>query len=353
MDSVEKKNRSKPGRSKCIIAEQEHYAAVSDFCRQYGLRYTTVQYYLRKGLNGDQVLAILRQKPASSRYTKAPGKAVPVKIGNDTFQSISEAAMAYGVSPFKIEEAMLNGDATADSLNIESLDESDSISERMQPCDIAGVHYQSKAAAARAYGIPMVTINSRMAREGISFEEALRRGHIERRHIVSKESQWQGRSFEPYEGDMEEMKLSKEILSILEENCYCPQLLQDRESGIFAARILESLEVISPPLELYVLYKEDRVSQEIEFIIPSVGKLRILSDEKQMQLCQQINEVNRKYMGSKIFLQDRNFSASWSFPQASRTVQATFFMRTLYRFIGSTSKMWETLKWADKGLSPD
>lgn len=346
-EKVRKKNPSRYPRSRTVVAEQERYASIGAFCDYYGFRYTSVMYYLRKGKTGDEILSIMKQKTASSRYSKAPGRAVSVKIGNDTFQSISEAAMAYGVSPAQIEAAMADGDATPAFLNMDPLDESDTLTERMKPCTIAGVSYPSRAAAAREYGIPMVTIRSRMQRENISFEEAIRRGHIERRQIIPEKTKWTESSFSPFEGETDGLKLTKEISSLLEKNCYRPQLLYNQEN-LFAIHIQESLEVISPPLDLYIVCNEKDASQDIEFIIPVLGELRILSDAKQTLLYQQISEVNGKYTGAKVFLQDSFFSASWSFAQTSRALQSTFFMRTLYRFIGSTSAMWDALKWAEK-----
>mgnify|MGYP001096836419 FL=1 len=104
-EEIQKKNSSHYPKSRIIEAEQKSHASITAFCEYYGLRYTSVMYYLRKGKTGDEVLSIMRQKPASSRYSKAPGRSVPVKIGDDTFQSISEAAMAYGVSSAQIEKA--------------------------------------------------------------------------------------------------------------------------------------------------------------------------------------------------------------------------------------------------------
>lgn len=347
-EKVRKKDPSRYPRSRTIEAEQERYASIGAFCDYYGLRYTSVMYYLRKGKTGDEILSIMKQKPASSRYSKAPGRAVPVKIGEDTFQSISEAAMAYGVTPSQIEAAMTNGDATPVFLNMEPLNEFDTPTERMKPCVIAGISYPSQTAAARKYGIPLVTVYSRMQREGISFEEAVRRGHIERRQILPEKAKWNGQVFGPFDGDLEKTKLTKDLFTLLDNSSYQPQLLQNKEKDLFAVLIQESLEVISPPLDLYIIFNERDASQDIEFVIPSLGKLRILSDKNQALLYQQISEVNGKYTGAKVFLQDGFFSASWSFAQTSRTLQSTFFMRTLYRFIGSTSAMWEALKWAEK-----
>lgn len=350
-EKVRKKDPSRYPRSRTVEAEQERYASIGAFCDYYGLRYTSVMYYLRKGKTGDEILSIMKQKPASSRYSKAPGRAVPVKIGEDTFQSISEAAMAYGVSPAQIEAAIADGDATPAFLNMDSLDESDTMTERMKPCTIAGISYPSRAAAAREYGIPMVTIRSRMQRENISFEEAIRRGHIERRQIIAEKTKWDRETFVPFDGEIAEwMKMTKEISSLLEKNCYRPQILHNQEN-LFAIHIQESLEAISPPLDLYIVCSEKNASQDIEFIIPVLGELRLLSNTKQALLYQQLNEANASYTGAKIFLKDGTFSAVWSFAQTSRTLQSTFFMRTLYRFIGSTSAMWDTLKWAEKETS--
>ena len=218
----------------------------------------------------------------------------------------------------------------------------------MKPCVVAGVSYPSQAAAARKYGVPLVTVYSRMQREHISFEEAVRRGHIERRQILPEKATWNGQGFEAFNGVLEEMKITKDIFTLLDKNAYHPQLLINQEKELFAIRIQESLEAITPPLDVYIVFSEKNASQDIEFIIPVLGKLRILSNAKQTLLYQQINEVNGNYTGSKVFLQDDTFSAAWSYAQTSRSLQINFFMRTLYRFIGSTSAMWNILKWAEK-----
>lgn len=331
-------------RKKPVIAEQKRYESVSDFCDHYGLRYTSVQYHLRQGKTGDEVLAILRQRSVTRRYSKAPGRGIPVKIGDDVFQSVSEAAMAYGVSNAQIEDAMVDGIVNPALLGYTS--------RQMKECIVAGVTYPSMAAAARAYGIPMVTVQSRMLREKISFEEALRRGHMERHRIVAEHSKWPGMKRDPFEGELEGKKFTKDLLSLLEQNNYHPHIFQDPESGIFAVQIQESLEAISRPLDIYILYDETELSRDIEFIIPEIGKQRILSDAKQVLLYQQINEVNEQYVGSKIFLRNRMFSASWSITHTSRSIQATAFMRSFYRFIGSTAGIWEMLKWAEQEAIP-
>ena len=350
-EESQKKNSSHYPKSRIIEAEQKSHASITAFCEYYGLRYTSVMYYLRKGKTGDEVLSIMRQKPASSRYSKAPGRSVPVKIGDDTFQSISEAAMAYGVSSAQIEKAIEEGDANPAFPDMNIPDVPEEQTKRMKPCVVAGVSYPSQAAAARKYGVPLVTVYSRMQREHISFEEAVRRGHIERRQILPEKTKWNGQGFEPFDGVLEEMKITKDIFTLLDKNAYHPQLLINQEKELFAIRIQESLEAITPPLDVYIVFSEKNASQDIEFIIPVLGKLRILSNVKQTLLHQQINEANGNYTGSKIFLQDGIFSAAWSFAQTSRSLQITFFMRTLYRFIGSTSAMWDTLKWAEKEVA--
>jgi len=338
-------------RKKPVIAEKTPYASITDFCNYYGLRYTSVQYHLRQGKTGDEILSILRGRSVTRRYNKAPGRAVSVQIGDETFQSISEAAMAYGVSTDEVEKAMMDGTATPAFSNMALPEDPDQAIRISKECIVAGVPYPSMAAAARAYGIPMVTVRSRMAREGISFEEALRRGHMERHRIIAEKSKWPGINLEPLEGEVEE-KTAKELFSILEQNNYGPKVFWDKEAGATAIKIQESLEAISRPLDIYIVFDESDLSKDIEFIMPEIGKQKYLSDTKQVLLYQQINEMNERYIGSKISLRDRFFSARWSLTQASRSIQATAFMRCFYRFIGSTAGIWRELKWAEQEVVP-
>lgn len=337
-----------PTRKRSIEAEQKRYSSITEFCNYYGLRYTSVQYHLRRGKTGDEILAILQQRSVSRRYSKAPGRAVSVKIGDDIFPSISEAAMAYGVTPLQIESAMLDGTATPAFLNMAAADDPDRLAYHAKECVIAGVTYPSLTAAARAYGIPMVTIRSRMAREGITFEEALRRGHRERHRIAAEYTKWRKINLEPFKDDAEQMKLTNDLLSVLEQNNYHTRIFQDPDTKVFAIQIQESLDAVSRPLDIYILYDEFELSKDIEFVIPMVGKQKILSDSKQILLYQQISAANEQYIGSKVFLRDRIFSASWSIALTSRSIQVTSFMRTFYRFIGSTGGIWEELKWAEQ-----
>lgn len=351
-DLTPSEDTKRSSRMKAVEAEQKRYTSIAEFCNYYGLRYTSVQYYLRKGKSGDEILDILQNSSISRRYNKAPGRAVCVKIGDDVFQSASEAAMAYGVSVHQIEAAMEDGTVTPAIFGEEVGENSDQLPRKRIKCVIAGIPYPSRAAAARAYGIPMVTVRSRMAREGISFEEALRRGHIERHRIVAEHTKWSAENLEPYKGDIEKKKLTDDILSLLEQNNYHTKIFQNTETKTFAILIQEALDVLSRPLDLYVLYDEHDLAKNIEFVFPNIGKQRFLSDAKQVLLYQQINEVNARYVGSKISLRDRIFSASWSITHTSRSLQATTFMRSLYRFIGSTAGIWEELRWAEQETVP-
>lgn len=343
-DTEEKKNL----RNKIVKAEGKIFASVQDYCDHYGLRYTSVQYHLRKGKTGDEVLKILQQRSFTRQYKKSPGRSIPVKIGDDTFHSITEAAMAYGVRPDQIKQAIQNGDAAIGELTGQDPSHDTGLTPHEKECVIAGVSYPSMVAATRAYGIPMVTVTSRMQREGISFEEALRRGHYERRRIVAEKTKWIGFSLEEYEGDLEEHKLVKSIVSLLKENAYSPVVFQDPDTKIFAIEIWESLEAISSPLKIYILYDERDLSKDVEFIIPAIGEQRPLSDAKRMQLYEQMNNANATYSGAKLYLKDGVFSSGWSVSLSSRTLPITSFMRSLHRFVGSTARMWEGIKWAEK-----
>ena len=105
-------------------------------------------------------------------------------------------------------------------------------------------------------------------------------------------------------------------------------------------------------MELYILYDEKDLSRDVEFIIPTIGEQRPLSDAKQMELYRQITNANATYSGAKIFLRNGVFSASWSVSLSSRTLPITSFMRSLHRFVGSTARMWEEIKWAEKVSVP-
>lgn len=339
-------------RERMVEAEGQTFVSVQNFCDYYGLKYRSALYHLQKGRTGDETINILEHRSFNRQYRKAPGRSIEVKIGDDIFKSITEAAEAYGVRPDQIKQAIQAGDAAISELTGEEQSANKKVPTHVKKCVIAGVTYPSMAAAARAYGIPMATVTARMDREKISFEEALRRGHHERRRIIAEKTKWIGFSLEVFEGDIEEHKLVNSIVSLLKENSYEPVVFQDPSTRNFAIEIWESLEAISPQLELYILYDEKDLSRDVEFIIPTIGEQRPLSDAKQMELYRQITNANATYSGAKIFLRNGVFSASWSVSLSSRTLPITSFMRSLHRFVGSTARMWEEIKWAEKVSVP-
>lgn len=328
-----------------LEAEGKTYPDVMSFCEHFGFKYTSVKYYLRQGKNGDEIVTALRRNSLKRRYSTSPGRGKPLEIDGVKYNSVVEASEAYGIPTHRVYTLAKAKRTTHEAAMLELVKGRPG---HVTPCTIAGVTYPSKEAAAKAYAIPMQTIWARMARHGLTFEQAILNGSRERTMMIPEKSKWPGINLTPIETPEEDKSMLYYVSSILVSNNYPVKCFCDQEKKIWAVRFRESMEVGGELLEVYVLFKSDNSSRDLEFIIPVIGKIKALTSKERKTLLEQCNSLNTVYTGAKIILDENRLSVSWSVVMGKSKITATAMMRMLYRFLGTAGVLWKETLWAEQ-----
>ena len=78
-----------------ITAQGKGFASILDFCKFYGLRYTTVIKHVRAGETGDQILDYMETRPRKA-------KPEPVlEFEGIAYSSLADAADSLGISAWR------------------------------------------------------------------------------------------------------------------------------------------------------------------------------------------------------------------------------------------------------------
>ena len=340
-------------RNRPVEAEGKKYSSVKEFCDAYGLKYTTAVQYIRDGKTGDEVLQLMGTLSSSPRIKNGGQRTCSCVVDGVNYVSLSAAAEAYGIPVhvvYSIKHTHCSSAEEAIHLALDKVAAKEEwdryIESRKRPVIVEGVRYPTKAAAAMAYGIPMATLESRMQRYGVTFEEAVCMGKRERRHIVPEYSLWKKASLKPI-GERQCGNLSEslmEIAEILRKNTYRISFFYDKENDIGAVRIKESLFSISAYRDIFILTKKEDSFTHIEFVIPELLYLSENGTDQELHILSEINRLNKEYTWVKIGLSDQTVSTSWMCCFVQSYINARVIMRVLNRMLGSSAAVYNSLQ---------
>ncbi len=329
-------------KEQLLEADGKKYT-VMDFCEHYGFKYTSVKYHLRKGKSGDEIVAALRQNSLKRRYSSAPGRGKTITVNHVQYRSVVEAAGAYGIPSHRVytlsKEKKISHEAAINELVKNQAG-------HVTPCTIAGVNYPSREAAARAYELPMQTIRARMARRGLTFEEAILNGSRERSLMIPEKSKWNGLNLAPIETPESDKSMLYFLSSVLSSNNYPVKCFCDQEKSVWAVRIQESMDVGGELIDIYILFNENDLGRDLEIIMPAVGKIKSLTSKERKTLLEQFNSLNNAYTGARISLDENRMVISWSAVLGRTKISATALIRMIYRFMGTAGVLWKETCWA-------
>jgi len=278
--------------SKPVECHGKKFNSIKDFANYYGLYYSKVHQYLRKGKTPEEVLELCQLTSFSKVETekKESAKRHFCEYNGVRYNSLYEAACALGLEPGQLYGYRSRNNLTP-SAALEKMMEKKEERERKnipkrqsalsKKCVVNGVEYESQEAAILAYHIPRITVYSRMQREGISFEEALikgRRSSIYRKPV--------------------DVSFPSLHFSVVHKQIELPQILHDLKTSL-----------------LYYNYSV-QVVQDFRTKIPALlvdghTCIYLNSEAKGMETASQIpfsadwekiNALNRKYAATKLFV---------------------------------------------------
>lgn len=204
------KKRNKCDYSKQLILDGHQYKTISEFCTEFNLKYSTVRMYLGQGLNAAQILESTMELPITEKDNEGkPGK--PITVDGITYESMTDACAALGISPHMVRALQTNKLFHADSAikaAVKMKQENETPQEGSQsglmaaevaqkvdrrhtsptsagiPCIVAGQRFHNYKEACDAYQVPYPTVMARMQRNNsLTIEEAILSGDIRRRYI--------------------------------------------------------------------------------------------------------------------------------------------------------------------------
>lgn len=362
-------NEKRNSNKKPVMAQNRKFDSITEFCKEFGLKYSSVNAQLRKGSTGDEILKKSGLLPTGTRYTDNHSNAQQCFYNGVEYPSLVVAADSLGIPMDKVislrkEKNLSTNEAIARVVEAQST--TDEIKEsgknngrakkHVGEISIDGVVYKNMQEALLAYGMPYITVKSRMEREGITFEEALCRGKKERRHIT------------PYKSDsLYKIIRSEQDLSVLCEQFALPE--DDKDIFVTISKLLtnnaypittyyyqaaqkgmicfyEQLHTISERRLIIIsfTYPQNYYPLNIEIAIPNLLAVKCHDKEKYSRLLEKINEIQGNYLNASINFSNDKVSARWLYFLTSGNVNMRQFIITLHKFIGTAAAMFDELQ---------
>lgn len=326
------------------------YESITAFCDAYGLKYPAVSAHLRKGRSPEEILDILEALPTTTRYKEDSEAAIPCSYGGVDYPSITAAADALGIPSHRIYSYRKTHKCSASNA-IQHLMEDDQqnttadIPGRAQSCCIAGVLYPSKGAACKAYGTRYITVQSRMKREGLTFEEALTSGGIKRKHILPVPELWHTLNLQPI-SPADEKSAFAQVLDTLSKAGITPLSLYDMTNRIGAIKFTFPLRTLDEERTMYFLlpYPLQSIMVNIEFIIPELYLPNSCSQNDAQLLLKRINMANHKYAGVSLSLIDGHVQATSLTTQINGHINSRLLLRWFHQSVGTAASMLDVCK---------
>lgn len=235
----------------------------AEFCDFYGLKYTSVRYYVQRGFSYQEILDFLRQNPKQAREKEGSLRSRPCSYSGVTYPSITQAAEALGIPAHLVYEYLRKHNVSTDEalemvvkgVQSELEVRETSRSGRARPVTVEGTLYPSRAEACHAYGVPLITVYSKMERKGSSFEEALVESARGNRAAKPAKTLWAGLSLSPADpGSMDKAHVIPNLLGCLTKNGFTPQYFEDKEKNIGAVRFEAALHMLEQKTGIYRPY---------------------------------------------------------------------------------------------------
>lgn len=188
---------------------------------------------------------------------------------------------------------------------------------------VDGVEYESEKAAARAYNLSTATINSRMRRDGLTFEEAVLYADRYRRGIPVSQEFFDVTKLIAVE-DPKLTVSQKNVCNIIKDT-YGTALLMSDGKRLFAIKFPIPMENQSIS-DCYILLTD---APTYTIVIPAL----IPNIQESMDLYRSINKFNSTMMGSIIWYKNENIGAFWTFELDMLRVNAyQSFDKAVYLF---------------------
>lgn len=235
--------------------EGKLFSSLRAFAEEYGLNYPKVTTYFRKGRSLEEII----EKCQFSTASKTPGplkegpKRKFVEYNGVQYSSIYAAAEALGISPARVysvrEAQQCSAEAAIEYVLENSTPAGGSRNpSSSKPCIIEGISYPSREAALAAFRLKRITVYSRMARENITFEEALLRGRDAALYRKPAASKFPRLVLIPMEGELKKPEVLSDLYRSLSYYNRRVEVLMDELSGT---------PVLFVDGQSYICYNED------------------------------------------------------------------------------------------------
>lgn len=285
------------------------YNSISDFCLELDLVPPTVHKQLNTGMTIDEV--VLRgRKRASKRRAVDTARQSPCGVDGVTYPSISAAAKAMNIPASWIYQFKKKHGYTVEE-TIENVREAydDSIipspvrdKGHVRKCVVNGVAYPSQSEAARAYGVTLSTVTSRMAHDDSSFADALLSVIKRRKGQMPVQMLDKNLRGTPLPKDDLPNNLALQIvIESLEKYHYKYEILIRPDQGI-VVKLFEKTKISEIPLECCLILPrpEKAVIFPVEFLIPRLFEPKGGHSTAILNLL--INQINNENLGVKVFV---------------------------------------------------
>lgn len=339
---------------KPISVANKNFESIRAFCNEYGLKYSTVNRLLNKGHTPNDILAGYGTLPASTRYNENSARAQKCSYDGVNYPSLVVAADTLGIDPDKIlQQQKLNPELSIDKAIAAVMQNEEEKNpgfiktrrhKHVGEITIAGKKYGSMQEALLAYGMNYNTIVSRMEREHISFEEALRKGDKARKHIEpyycnQKYINYDFSKYPKLQLPDDNKNLIVKIIKTLKDSNYIPNCLYDENEQIGIILIEESLHTLDEKRTIMLTfnYPQSYYPLNIEMCIPNL----ITLPESVYNEIHQIQQIQNKYLNAVIAINRNTVLTRWLYTATNGTLNIRQFLIYLHHFIGTSAAIFD------------
>lgn len=323
-----------------IVCNGHIFESISEFCKEYGLKYSSVTHHLHQGRSPEYILEALSGLPASDRYSEDSRIGYKVEYNGARYPSIVSACDSLGLSPTVVYTYKKMHGCSA-SQAIKKVFENDGDDPARRPVKVDGILYPSKAAACAAYGVPYITVISWAKRNGTSFEEALANGGFSRKHRKAEElcfKQVLGGLTEqdPDADDQCWVKLKR----MLEDNAYETHSYYNKEAKKAVLTFATSLHLDQQKRDIYIILPSPRDSAtvNIEMVMPKVLQVDTKGGADMTAILTCVNEVNLKF-GVQCCLDGDQIRTNMMVYASQSNLHKRVIYIALHRFIGTSARI--------------
>lgn len=328
------------------------YKSLAAFCAEHGIKYTTARLHLQQGKSIDEIMALQGTLPPKNTIKHNSRRGEPCSYAGIEFPSIAVAAESLGFSEYTVYRIKRERRVDATTAIAILLDGDDGKYPRVHPdaktmrraCVINGEYFSSKAEALQRFGLPYQTVKSRMVREGISFQEAVMRGHAEKRAVTAAQTMWPQTQWTTHEKGCVHMEILTQIESMLTEEGFTVYQHFDEDTQISGLSVFRSLLTVSDPTEIFITADKagTQCYSTLEFHIPALVEFdKPLDDKARLDILTKLNEISMQYTGATASLSGNTIHTTWSISMYRQRIQVRLLLRAFYQFLGTSSYIWQ------------